>query len=165
MREFSLRRGVALAVLGVFALNATGCQTAAQGVSSNPKTVLGSLAGAGAGAGLAALAGGSAGWIVGGAAIGGLLGGVLGNQMDEQDRIKAQLASQQAFESNRTGQQSSWNNPDSGNSGTVTPTRTYQNASGQYCREFQQEVKIGMESHQAYGTACRQPDGSWKIQS
>ena len=165
MREFWVRGGVSGLLLCLLALNATGCQTAAQGVSSNPKTVLGSLAGAGAGAGLAALAGGGTGWVLGGAAIGGLLGGVIGNQMDEQDRIKAQLAAQQALESNRTGQQSTWRNPDSGNSGTVTPTRTYQNPSGQYCREYRQDVTIGTETHQAYGTACRQPDGSWKIRS
>lgn len=163
MREYSVRGGVAVVLLGLVAANATGCATAAQGVSSNPKTVLGSLAGAGAGAGLAALAGGGTGWVLGGAALGGLLGGVIGNQMDDQDRIKAQLAAQQALESNRTGQQSSWQNPDSGHSGRVTPTRTYQNVSGQYCREFQQDVTIGTETHQAYGTACRQPDGSWKI--
>ena len=27
------------------------------------------------------------------------------------------------------------------------------------------EIVIGGEKNQAYGTACRQPDGSWKIQS
>ena len=43
-------------------------------------------------------------------------------------------------------------------------TRTYQNQSGQYCREFTQTIQVGGESQQGHGTACRQPDGSWKIQ-
>jgi len=36
---------------------------------------------------------------------------------------------------------------------------------GRYCREFQQEVKIGGVKERAYGTACRNPDGSWEVVS
>ena len=61
------------------------------------------------------------------------------------------------------GQTITWNNPNSGNSGSVTPVREGKAASGEYCREFQQTVTIGGKSENAYGTACRQPDGSWKI--
>ena len=32
-----------------------------------------------------------------------------------------------------------------------------------YCREFQRDVIIDGKSERAYGTACLQPDGSWKI--
>jgi len=35
--------------------------------------------------------------------------------------------------------------------------------SGAYCREFQSEIIVGGERETGYGTACRQPDGSWKI--
>jgi len=56
-----------------------------------------------------------------------------------------------------------WTNPDNGHAGTVTPTRTYQTAGGTYCREYQQTVTIGGKDERSYGTACRQPDGSWKI--
>jgi surface antigen len=41
-----------------------------------------------------------------------------------------------------------------------TDTRT-----GAYCREFQQTVTIGGKTESAYGTACRQPDGTWKVVS
>jgi surface antigen len=47
----------------------------------------------------------------------------------------------------------------------VTPTRTYQQSSGEYCREYQQTVTVGGKTQEAYGTACRQPDGTWKIVS
>ena len=70
---------------------------------------------------------------------------------------------QYSLENAQTGHSSQWKNPDSGNSGTFTPTRTYQTDSGQYCREYQQEILVGGEKHESYGTACRQPDGSWKI--
>ena len=71
--------------------------------------------------------------------------------------------SQSTLETAQTGTTSSWTNPDSGNSGTITPTKTYQASSGEYCREYQQTVTVGGKTEQAFGTACRQPDGSWKI--
>jgi len=47
----------------------------------------------------------------------------------------------------------------------MTPLKTYQRPSGQYCREYQQTIYVGGQQQQAYGTACRQPDGSWEIQN
>jgi surface antigen len=73
-------------------------------------------------------------------------------------------AEQRAYDA-PIGQTITWNNPDSGNHGTVTPTRDGTAANGQYCREYQQTVVIDGKSQSAYGTACRQPDGSWKIVS
>ena len=32
-----------------------------------------------------------------------------------------------------------------------------------YCREYTRTVRVGGFTQQAYGTACLQPDGSWKI--
>jgi surface antigen len=34
-----------------------------------------------------------------------------------------------------------------------------------YCREYTRSVTIGNRAQDAYGTACQQPDGSWKIVS
>ena len=61
------------------------------------------------------------------------------------------------------GQQITWNNAQSGHSGTITPTRDGRDGAGNYCREFQQTINVGGQPQQGYGTACRQPDGSWKI--
>jgi surface antigen len=94
-----------------------------------------------------------------------VIGGAIGHHLDSKDKQMANQAAASAFESNRTGQSSGWKNPDSGNSGTITPTKTYQAVSGQYCREYRQEVVVAGEKQQAYGTACRQPDGTWKIQN
>lgn len=38
------------------------------------------------------------------------------------------------------------------------------NASESYCREYQTEITIAGKRQQAYGTACRKPDGAWQIQ-
>jgi len=100
-----------------------------------------------------------------GAGIGTLVGGAIGNRLDEKDKEMATQAAHQAFENNHTGAPSSWQNPDTGASGSITPTRTYQIENGQYCREYTQDITVGGEKHQTYGTACRQSDGSWKVQN
>jgi surface antigen len=61
------------------------------------------------------------------------------------------------------GQQVTWYNPQSGAQGTITPTREGRAADGGACREYQQTVTIGGKTERAYGTACKQADGSWKI--
>ena len=99
-----------------------------------------------------------------GAAVGALLGSQIGKKLDKVDRIYATKAQQTALETNPAGQSSSWSNPDSGNSGTVTPTKTVMGSiSGQPCREYQHKVTIGGKTEQAYGRACREADGSWQI--
>jgi surface antigen len=100
-----------------------------------------------------------------GALAGGLLGSEVGKSLDRADKAAMEKTSHGALESYRTGQTATWSNPDTGHSGTVTPTKTYQTAQGQYCREYQQTVTVGGKTEQAYGTACRQPDGSWKVQN
>jgi surface antigen len=165
MRTPKLKRAVAaLLVITLFA----GCaqmQSAEQGVENNPKAVLGALGGAAVGGLLVAALGGKGGAVVAGALVGGLIGGAVGHKLDAKDKQMAAQAATLAFEQNSSGQPSAWNNPDSGNHGSVTPTHTYQLASGQYCREYRQDVWIGTEKQQTSGTACRQPDGSWQIQN
>jgi surface antigen len=152
-----------MAILVLLALIASGplaCATA----GGAPKTTGGALLGSAAGGLLAAAAGGGTAGIIGGVLAGGLIGGAIGNSLDQRDKELAMRQTQLALETSRSGQATSWQNPDSGNYGTVTPTRTYQTGTGAYCREFQQTIVVGGETHQAYGTACRQPDGSWQVQ-
>lgn len=131
-----------------------------------PKEGTGTLLGAGTGALLGSQVGGGRGKLVA-VAVGTLAGAVLGQEigrsLDRADMLAMERNAQYALENTRTHQTTTWRNPDSGNYGGVTPLDTYQTSSGQYCREYLQEVVIGGELQQAYGTACRQPDGSWKI--
>jgi surface antigen len=118
------------------------------------------------GAGLGGLAGSQFGHGSGKAAttiLGVLLGGVVGGSIGAQlDRADEQAMAQQTQYALAQGQPTSWNNPETGHYGSVTPQQSfYQN--GQYCREYQQTVVIGGQTQQAYGTACRQPDGTWQI--
>jgi len=126
----------------------------------------GTLIGAGTGAVIGAQAGKGEGRLVGvavGTLLGALIGGEIGRSMDRADRLAAQQAYQQA-QTAPVGDTITWDNPDNGHYGSVTPVRQGTNdATGEYCREFQQTVTIGGQTQQAYGVACRQPDGSWRI--
>jgi len=166
VREFDVKQITALAMVPilVLAFGLTSCANVSQGISNNPKATLGGMLGATSGGLIAAAAGGGTAGIIGGVLLGGLVGGAIGNHLDQKDKQLAMQNAQQTFEHARTGEASAWRNPDSGNSGTITPTSTYQNSSGQYCREYQQQITIGGELHESYGTACRQPDGTWKTQ-
>lgn len=121
---------------------------------------LGGLAGSQIGSGTGQLAAVGAGVL-----LGGLLGSEVGKSLDRADQAYAAQTYQNTLEATPTGQTTTWVNPDSGNQGSYTPTKTYQTDAGQYCREFQQTITVGGQTEQAYGTACRQEDGSWKIVS
>jgi surface antigen len=148
-------KGITLAALIVVI---AGCATGDVGT----KTAIGGLGGAALGGLIASAAGGGGAAIAAGVIGGALVGGLVGNMLDERDKRMAAESQNRALETTPSGQSVAWNNPDSGHSGSVTPIRTYQSG-GTYCREYQQTVTIGGKQEQSYGTACRQPDGSWKV--
>ena len=95
--------------------------------------------------------------------LGAFLGGQLGKSLDRADQLAAQQAASQAHAA-PINQTIAWKNPESGHSGTVTPVREGTNTqTGAYCREYQTTIVVGGKSEAGYGTACRQPDGSWKV--
>jgi surface antigen len=149
-----------LSALAVAALVLAACATDYQ---SRPNQTAGTLIGAAAG-GLAGAQFGSGTGRLAATAAGTLLGAWLGSEvgasMDRTDQLYAQRAHTQALNS---GQTIHWQNPDSGHYGSVQPTRTGYTETGQTCREFQTTVTVGGQPEQAYGTACQQSDGSWRI--
>jgi len=120
----------------------------------------GSVAGAVVGGVVGSTIGGGTGRtvaIVAGTVAGALFGSHIGKRMDEADRLKAA----QALESTPSGQGSTWKNPDTGNSYTMTPTRTYEE-SGSPCRDFTVNAMVDGKPEKVQGSACRQADGTWK---
>ncbi|MCW8861977.1 MAG: RT0821/Lpp0805 family surface protein [Rhodospirillales bacterium] len=156
-----IAKRMAAAIVGVAFL--AGCAADQQ---QRPSETVGTLLGAAAGALLGAQVGEGRGRLVG-VAVGTLAGAYLGNQigrtMDDVDRNKMQQTTQGALENNRNGASSSWSNPDTGHSGTVTPVRTYEASADRPCREYTQTVTIDGRTEQVVGTACREPDGTWRI--
>ena len=136
------------------------------GRGNDAATVAGTLIGAAVGGLLGSQIGGGTGnkiAIGAGVLAGGLLGNHIGQSLSCQEQQRHGATAQNALEYERTGTTASWNNPDSGNAGTITPTRTYQRSDGQYCREFTQTISVEGDLEEARGTACRQEDGTWRI--
>jgi len=140
------------------------CATAScYGRRPSTETTVGAVGGAAAGGLLGAAIGDSGEATAAGAILGGLLGAGVGEYLSQRDRHYMADTTYDALENTPTGNSLAWNNPDTGHSGQITPTETYQTAQGQNCREFRQTVTIDGEPNTAYGTACRQPDGTWQI--
>ncbi len=159
MKTVSRTAVTALALTGLLALGA--CQNMQDSPKQNVGTILGGIGGAVAGAqfgkGSGQLAATAAGTL-----LGAFIGSEIGKSLDRADRQAMSQATEQAQRA-PIGETISWNNPDSGNHGSVTPVRDGRTDSGSYCREYRQTVVIDGRSEEAYGTACQQPDGSWRV--
>ena len=70
-----------------------------------------------------------------------------------------------ALENSPTSQSTAWANAETGLNGSMIPLKTFRASSGQYCREYLASLQIGNLNQQAVGTACRQPQGNWKVVS
>ncbi|MFN5351442.1 MAG: RT0821/Lpp0805 family surface protein [Alphaproteobacteria bacterium] len=103
--------------------------------------------------------------IAGGTVIGALLGSEVGKSLDNADRAYYSQTTQTSLETAPDGKASTWVNPNSGNSGDITPTRTFQDPKGSYCREFTQTISVGGKQEQAVGSACRDAQGTWRVQN
>lgn len=100
---------------------------------------------------------------IGGALLGGVLGSSIGRSLDNADMAAYNATTQRAMENAPSGQTLPWRNPDSGNHGTITPQNYYRNEEGDYCREYSQTITVGGKKERAYGRACRQADGTWRV--
>jgi surface antigen len=133
-----------------------GCETSNIGTKQGVGTVglLGNQFGGGTGKTIATVAG---------VLLGGWAGNEIGVSLDRADRGQMAQAQTQAYTA-PVGRQIVWNNPESGNSGTIEPIRDGRDsATGSLCREYQTTVVIGGKRQAAYGQACQQSDGSWKV--
>ncbi len=161
--------GVALAAIGgaraqsgTFGTDQRYCDHSAlsQVLSTSKGNLIGSAAGGAAGGLLGSQFGKSSGkgvattlGVIGGA----LAGGYIGRTMDPTD----QGCVGQSLEHAPANQPVAWQNPGSGSSYWVTPTRDRQGPSGETCRNFVTDAVVDGRPRKTESTACRQPDGSW----
>ncbi|HEY2187299.1 MAG TPA: RT0821/Lpp0805 family surface protein [Caldimonas sp.] len=153
IRSMAIVAGVLPAIL------LAACETPPENKNETAGTVIGAVVGGVVGSQV----GGGSGRVVAGvvgAAAGGFIGHSIGKRMDDTDHMKAR----QALENTKTGESTTWRNPDTGGTYTVTPTRTYQAAQGP-CREYTLDGRVGEQAEKVHGTACRQDDGGWQAQN
>lgn len=135
--------------------------------NAGTKEQVGTVSGAVLGGVVGSQVGGGSGrlWATGiGTLLGVLVGSEVGRSLDKADMAYARQANYQAHNA-PLGEAITWNNPESGNSGSVTPVRDGKDTSGRYCREYQQTIYVGGQQETGYGVACQQPDGTWEIVS
>lgn len=150
-----------ITLIGLFAICLTSCQSSNYGPKQTGGAVLGGvlggLLGSQVGSGKGKLAATAAGTL-----LGVYLGSEIGSSLDKADRAHARRTAAVALENNNVGQTSSWSNPDTGHSGSVTPTRTDYRTGGR-CRNYRTTITVDGRTERAIGRACRQADGTWRI--
>ncbi|WP_025772226.1 RT0821/Lpp0805 family surface protein [Thioalkalivibrio sp. HK1] len=161
-RIFSRRRLIAvLAVSGIVSLS--GCNMTQNETTG---TLLGGVAGAVIGNQFGKGSGNTAATALG-AVIGASIGREIGSSLDANSRRQADRATRQALDTARVGGRSiTWENPNNTGGaaqGRVRVVRQGKDNRGMTCREYNHTVTIGNREEQAYGTACRDSNGDWKI--
>jgi len=138
------------------------CTIAMAGCQNMSNQDAGTMTGAVAGGLLGSTIGQGSGQIAAiaiGAAAGAVIGNSIGKNMDDNDKMRRN----QALENNNVGQPAYWNNNKTGVRYKVTPVKNVTVKGNEYCREYQTTATINGQPQKMYGTACRQPDGAWKV--
>lgn len=164
-KGIGLMKKFGLICMSVAALGLAACNTTGQGTGAVSKQTMGGLGGAVLGGVAGSQFGKGSGqlWMTGaGVLLGALVGSEIGSSLDRADLAYANQANQRAYKA-PVGETVRWNNPETGNYGSVTPTRDGYSSAGRYCREYQQTIVVGGKTESGYGQACQQPDGSWEI--
>ena len=91
------------------------------------------------------------------------VGALTGRQGNGRLAWSDEVCFTQTFEHAPDRETITWGNTRRGAEYQVTPTKTVKTRSGEYCREYQATASVGGKITKTYGTACRQPDGSWKL--
>jgi surface antigen len=86
---------------------------------------------------------------------------VLYQGLAESDVNLASQLVQTTLESTPDGATRRWTNPQTGNSGEITPLRTYVSEGGSFCRDYREELAISRDSGRFYHTACRDDAARW----
>ena len=141
---------------------AMGLAMSLVGCGENPNTNGGTVIGAVAGGLLGSQFGRGQGQVaaaIAGAVVGGYIGNRIGSYMDRQDKLNYQ----QAVVSTPVGQEATWTNHKTHATYTVRPVKQY-HADGHICRRYRTTVMIDGRQRQAYGRACKDANGHWRIQ-
>jgi surface antigen len=166
--KFGRRWGWMLAPLVMLA----GCQQGGNGLGGNEQL-------------FGALVGGAAGGLLGsqvasgdtqiatalaGTVIGAYLGYEIARRLTAEDKTQLATATEDALRTPEPGEPVEWENPESGNSGTVTAGDVYvrpaaaTTESPRPCRDVEQTIVLADgTSERVSATACQTEDGAWEL--
>lgn len=152
-----MKKILTILIIAIMGTNLSSCaQMTKQDVGTVSGGVIGGLLGSQFGGGTGKLVAIGVGTLAGA-----YLGGSIGKSMDDVDRMRVC----RALEGNAIGQPAYWTNERTGANYTVIPTRNVTVEGNPYCREYRTTAVIAGKKQQIFGTACRQPDGTWQIEN
>lgn len=93
--------------------------------------------------------------------LGGIRSSDLGRTLDPSDLQRASQVESYALESGQAGAEHRWSNPATGTSGSFVVGDVYQ-INRTECRDYTHNIVVGGTTRTIRGTACRQPDGTWR---
>jgi surface antigen len=96
-----------------------------------------------------------------GAAAGGIIGYGVGQWLNDRDRRIAEDTHYRALETGQSNQRLYWRSPDSNAYGEVMPSRPYRIGT-EDCRDYTHTIYVDQRPQTMRGTACRNPDGTWR---
>lgn len=77
------------------------------------------------------------------------------------DRAQMNKAGYESLATLPIGETSEWSNPETGNSGSFTPTRAFLSQDGQPCREVTAVLSVEGEEYETRRTVCQKAEGTW----
>lgn len=137
------------------------CSISLIGCQSMSNQDVGVISGGVAGGLLGSTIGGGSGKILATAAgviAGAIIGGSIGKSMDTTDKLRMN----KALDNQPVGKPAYWRNAETGAQYEMVPTKNVSVGGNEYCREYRTVANIAGKKQQVYGTACRQPDGTWQ---
>jgi surface antigen len=153
---------VAMVLLLVAALAATGCSSRGDVGGREVGAVVGGVGGGVLGSQIGEGSGQTAATI-GGVLLGAALGGYIGDSWEKQHSRQSRQRMSHALNDQPAGRPVQWRGQRTGHRYEFTPGRTYTSARGRQCRPFTETVWVDGRPESYRGTACRRPDGRWEI--
>ena len=92
--------------------------------------------------------------------IGGIGGSKIGFELGAEQRLTAANAEYRALEYGQSGAPMDWDSKPT--RGSIVPGKPYQQGS-RFCRTYTHTVYVKGEAETSKGTACRDPDGTWRV--
>ncbi len=100
------------------------------------------------------------------ATIGGVLAGaVIGDRIYREIKARDRHRMEQVMEETPSGRTVAWENPDTGDQYSVTPTEAFKNADRRDCRGYSTWVFVDGYEKQIEGIACRDRHGRWHFEN
>ncbi len=151
--EYSMRISIVAAAAGALFLSAC---------SGGSGIVTGAIPGANTGRVVGSAVASGEGEPAVGPVEGGLMGAEVGRSLSDADRKIALKAEYEALEYGRAGQPTEWRSRSGEVSGKIEVGSVSQ-VNSLDCREYTHNISFGGRMRVVKGTACREPNGTWRI--